>query len=144
MGDVSPLERPMVRILSICRTALLLLLASQLAAIAQMYPYPGRTYPTPGRGTNRAPNAGQQQPAGEPMPSFDGTVRGIDSKLLTLERPDFNTIEFNCTKKTKYFDGSKKLKASSIKAGDKILVEAKRAPDGTLDAVNIRVDHKKS
>lgn len=125
--------------------ALLLLLASQLAAIAQMYPYPGRTYPGQGtRGTNRAPNAGQQTQAGEPLPSFDGTVRGIDSKLLTLERPDSNTIEFYCSKKTKFYDGSKKLKASAIKAGDKVLVEARRAPDGSLDAVNIRLDHKKS
>jgi len=113
------------------------------AAVAQMYPYPGRsTYP---RGTGRTPNNGQQQQAGDPLPSFDGTVRGIDSKLLTLERPDSNTIEFNCSKKTKYYDGSdKKIKPSAIKAGDRVLVEAKRALDGTLDAVNVRLNRQES
>ncbi len=132
----------MGRVVCVCRIALLLSLASGVAAVAQMYPYPGRsTYP---RGTGRVPNNGQQQtPDGEPLPSFDGTVRGIDPKLLTLERPDSNMLEFNCSKKTKYYDGSKKLKASAIKAGDRVVIEAKRALDGTLDAVNVRLDRQK-
>lgn len=133
----------MGRVVCVCRIALLLLLVSGSAAVAQMYPYPGRsTYP---RGTGRAPNSGQQQtPDGDPLPSFDGTVRGIDRKLLTLERPDSNMLEFNCSKKTKYYDGSKTIKPSAIKAGDRVLVEAKRALDGTLDAVNVRLDRPKT
>ena len=110
-----------------------------------MMPYPG-SYPR--RGT-RTPSG--SQPKGDTtgtskdgaLPSFAGTVRGVDSKGLTLERPDENTLEFNCSKKTKFFDGTKKIKAADLKPGDRVSVEAKRAIDGSLDAVNVRLEHEK-
>jgi hypothetical protein len=108
------------------------------------YPYPrsggrgGTSLPRTG------PDIGKQKPNNDPLPSFGGTVRGIDSKALTIERPDANTIAFNCSKKTTYYDGSKKIKVSEIKPGDQVSVEAKRAPDGSLDAVNVRLEHQKS
>ncbi|MGE5647520.1 MAG: DUF5666 domain-containing protein [Acidobacteriota bacterium] len=78
-----------------------------------------------------------------PLPGFGGTVRAIDSKEITIERPDTNTIQFHCTRKTAYFKGAKQIKASAIKPGDRVTVEARRAPDGSLDAVNVRLEHSK-
>jgi len=77
------------------------------------------------------------------MPNFAGTIRGIDSKLLTLEEPGTNLLEFRCSKKTKYYDGSKKIASSGLKPGDRVAVEARRALDGTLDAVIVRFDRPK-
>jgi len=79
----------------------------------------------------------------EVLPSFSGRVLGVGDKVLTLERPDSNTIEFHCSGKTRYYDGAKKVKASAIAPGDEVSVEAKRAPDGSLDAVNVLLVHRK-
>jgi hypothetical protein len=111
--------------------------------------YPGQT----GSGTSlprAVPDIKQRSPSGKQnsdegaLPSFGGTIRGIDDKLLTIERPDSNTMEFHCSKKTHYFDGSRKIKAAAVKAGDTVTVDAKRALDGSLDAVNVRVEHPKA
>ncbi len=127
----------------------ILLLALAAAAMAQIggpSRYPGQ----PGRGTglpSPVPDinkgSGKDKAPEEALPSFTGTVKGIDEKFLTLERPDANTMEFHCSKKTRYYDGNKKVKASAIQAGDNVSVEAKRAPDGSLDAVNVRLDRRK-
>lgn len=124
---------------------LLPLLLFAVSASAQMTPYPGRY---PGRSTRVPSNTqGKVDPSGTSkdgaLPSFAGTVRGLDAKLLTLERPDENTLEFNCSKKTKFYDGTKKIKVTDLKPGDRVSVEAKRALDGSLDAVNVRVEHQK-
>jgi hypothetical protein len=73
------------------------------------------------------------------LPSFTGTVRGADSKMLLLERQDENTMEFACTKKTRYFEGAKRIKPSDIHAGDRVTVEAGLGPDGKPEAVNVRL-----
>jgi hypothetical protein len=123
----------------------LLLVAAALPAVAQFggrVPYPGQS----GRGVGAVPNAGNQKqksPDG-PLPSFPGTVRGIDAKGLTIERPDSNTMDFHCSRKTRYFDGSKKIKPSDVKPGDHVSVEAKRDIDGSLDAVSVHLERQKS
>ena len=75
------------------------------------------------------------------LPSFTGTIRGIDSKGLTLEAPGENLLEFRCSKKTKFADGAKTLKISDFKPGDNVAIDARRELDGSLDAVKVRVDH---
>jgi hypothetical protein len=77
------------------------------------------------------------------MPNFAGEIHAIDSKLLTLELPGPNLLEFRCSKKTKYFDGTKKIASSDLKPGDRVAVEARRALDGTLDAAIVRLDRPK-
>jgi hypothetical protein len=74
-----------------------------------------------------------------PLASFTGTVRGVDKKTLLLEEPDGNTLQFFCSGKTRYYDGSKKIRAAGIKPGDRVSVDASRGPDGKLDAVNVRL-----
>ena len=85
----------------------------------------------------------QGGPVDTPLATFQGTVRGLDAKLLTIEGPDGNTMLFHCSRKTKYYDGPKEIKRELIKAGDRVSVEGHRAGDGTMDAVNIRMDHAK-
>ncbi len=81
-------------------------------------------------------------PGSSPMPAFTGKVSSVDSKKLTLESESSNLMEFNRTRKTEYYDGKDKLKANAIKSGDRVTVETRKAPDGTLDAVIVRLDRK--
>jgi hypothetical protein len=81
--------------------------------------------------------------AEEPLASFSGTVRDIGGKTLTIRDSDSRILEFYCSKKTKYFDGDKKLNPSGVRSGDYVVVEARHAPDGTLDAVNVRLDDRR-
>ena len=60
-----------------------------------------------------------------------------------LEQSDQNTMHLFCTRKTQYFDGSKKIKISGIKVGDRVSVEARLGPDGKPEAVNVRLDREK-
>ena len=101
--------------------------------LAQYSQYPGM-YEDPRK---TAPGSSKQ-----PMPAFIGNVMDIDSKRLTLENEGSNTMEFNRTRKTGYYDGKAKFKASVIKAGDRVTIETRKAPDGTLDAVIVRLERQ--
>ncbi len=90
------------------------------------------------------PASAQSGPGSEPLPTFMGTVRGGDRKGLLIEDAEANTLSFNCSRKTKYFDGNRRIDALQIKPGDHVSVDARRALDGTLDAVNVRRDKSKS
>jgi hypothetical protein len=79
-----------------------------------------------------------------PAVTFTGIVRGFDSKLLNIEGPETNTLVFHCSKKTKYFDGDKEIKKDVIKTDAHVSVEAKRAGDGSMDALNVRLEHPKT
>jgi len=79
----------------------------------------------------------------QPLATFTGTVREMDGKTLTLEVDESNPLPFVCTHKTRYYDGSKKIKASDIKPGDRVSIDTKRYPDGELEAINVRLEHKK-
>ena len=73
-----------------------------------------------------------------------GIVRGFDSKLLNIEGPETNTIVFHCSKKTKYFDADKETSKNAIKTGAHVSVDAKRAADGSMDALSVRIEHPKT
>lgn len=74
-----------------------------------------------------------------PLASFSGTVRTIESGTLTLARPDQDDLEIVCTHKTRYFAGSKKIKRSDVKPGDRVVVETTLDLEGKPEAVNVRV-----
>jgi hypothetical protein len=98
--------------------------------------------------TGRRQSAGRagtpdQSTSDKALPEFTGIVRGFDKKVLLLEEPDQNTMKLFCTKKTQYFDGDKKIKASQIEVGDRVSVEARLGPDGKPEAVNIRLERDK-
>jgi hypothetical protein len=104
----------MSRVRRLCVPGLLLLLIAELPAAAQ--------YPAP-------------------LATFTGTVHAMDGKTLSVEDADGKTLPFFCTHKTRYFDGSKKIKASDIQPGNRVSVESKPARDGELEAVNVRREH---
>ncbi len=79
----------------------------------------------------------------QPLATFTGTVQEMDGKTLTLEVEGSNPLPFVCTHKTRYYDGTKRIKASDIKPGDHVSIDSKRYPDGELEAINIRLEHKK-
>ena len=113
--------------------ALLLLLAAAIPGSAQY----GRRMGVGGR---------SQQPSlsSTPAVTFTGIVRGIDAKILNIEGPETNTIVFRFSKKTKYLDGGKEIKRDAIKTDAHVSVDAKRAPDGSMEALNVRLEHPKT
>jgi hypothetical protein len=128
---------------------LLLLLAAAGLAEAQIgyplpgqYPYPGGPvpgtgYPYPGSripGTSTTPNGGT---ANQPLPSFRGTLKHIDSKSLTVEMDDYRVLDFRITSKTKYFKDNQEVKPSQFNAGDTVTVEGPYDKAGELTAVNV-------
>ncbi len=84
-----------------------------------------------------------QSTSAKALPDFEGVVRELDKKELLLEEPDQNTMKLFVTKKTRYFDGDNKIKASQIKVGDTVSVEARLGPDGKPEAVNVRLEREK-
>jgi len=78
-----------------------------------------------------------------PLASFTGTIREITRNKLAIETAGSNVIEFTCTGKTRYFDGTKKLDRSRLKPGILVTVEARRDLDGSVEAVNVRLERLK-
>jgi hypothetical protein len=78
-----------------------------------------------------------------PLASFTGTVRDMDGKTLALDGTDSDTLHFFCSRKTRYYSGSKKIKSSDIRPGSRVTVESKTARDGELEAVNVRLEPRK-
>jgi len=74
-----------------------------------------------------------------PLASFTGTVKHLDSGTLTLARTDQDDLEVNCTHKTHYFAGTRKIKREAIKMGDRVSVETRLDLYLKPEAVNVRV-----
>ncbi len=130
----------------ICLGVLLAAFIGPGAAQIGRYPgsrNPGGTPPTFPGGKGK-PGQTRKDKSDELLPTFNGTLKSISSTQLLLETDDSNTVQFHCSKKTRFYDGGKKVKASALKPGDTLAVEAKRAPDDSLDAVNVRVERPKS
>ena len=77
----------------------------------------------------------------EALATFTGTVRAIDGKILRVDSAEGEPLDFNVSRKTKYYDGPKEIKRDAIKGGDHVTVEARPMPDGKPDAVKVHLDH---
>jgi hypothetical protein len=75
----------------------------------------------------------------QPLASFTGTVRQINSTTLTLARPDQDDLDISCTHNTRYYNGAQKIKRQKIKPGDRVSVETKLDPYLKPEAVNVRL-----
>ena len=89
----------------------------------------------------RQTKAPKEKAPEEALATFTGTVRGIDGKILRLDSAESEPLDFNLSRKTKYYDGLKEIKRNAIKTGDHVSVEARPMPDGKPDAVKVRLDH---
>ncbi len=96
-----------------------------------------------GRQSGARTSNADQSTSDKALPNFTGIVRGMNGKMLLLEEADQNTMQLYCTGKTRYFDGSNKIKASQIQSGDRVSVEARLGPDGKPEAVNVRLEREK-
>jgi hypothetical protein len=74
-----------------------------------------------------------------PLASFTGTVRQINSTILTLARPDSDDLDVSLTHKTHYYSGSQKIKREKIKPADRVAVETKLDLYLKPEAVSVRV-----
>lgn len=75
---------------------------------------------------------------------FEGTVRSMTNKELLVETADGNSLQFHLTRKTVYLKDKATVKAAAIEVGMHVLVEGKKAPDNSLDAVRVEVSKGKS
>ena len=82
-------------------------------------------------------------PSSTPLPTFHGTLRGASAKSLAIDSNDENTMNFRCSKKTSWLDGEKKIKPEDIPVGELVAVDGRKAPDGTMEAVVVRIQRAK-
>jgi hypothetical protein len=83
--------------------------------------------------------AGKSVSSGELLATFIGIVRTNHAKLIRIEDVDKKILEFHATHKTDYYDDDRKIKASEIKPGEQVSIDAKQFPDGELEAVTVNV-----
>ncbi|HYM13503.1 MAG TPA: hypothetical protein VEU62_22375, partial [Bryobacterales bacterium] len=121
--------------------------------LAQIIPYPGGGYPGggypggyPGGGRRGPgfpfPRRGGSGPASTdrngPLANFRGTLRKLEAKTIVVEPSDSRVLEFERSRKTKFYKESAEAKASDFKPGDYVSIDATRDEMGTLHAVNVR------
>jgi hypothetical protein len=68
--------------------------------------------------------AGQQVEL--PLAMFSGTVHGVSSKLITIENPDGNLVDFEVNRKTRAMRGKKQISISGLATGDSVTIEVKQ------------------
>jgi hypothetical protein len=84
-------------------------------------------------------------PLGEqPVATMQGKVVAISSKKISVKLSDDNVLDFHVTRKTKFYANGKQADAKIVKVGEPAVMEAIRAGDGSLDALNVRVDRPKT
>jgi len=71
------------------------------------------------------------------VPAFPGTLRGVSAKNLSLETAGENKMVFHLLRKTVFLDGAKKLTWRDFAEGDLVIVEGRKAPDGSMEAVAV-------
>ena len=86
--------------------------------------------------TTKATGAGGQSPE-EVLIRFPGVLKSIDKKQILIETGSEQDLTFRRTKHTRFFDGEKEAKESAAPIGEGVVIEARRAMNGDLDAVHV-------
>lgn len=86
----------------------------------------------------RYPKAQPRKEDERVFPVFHGKIRELTRSKLDLEVEDGNRMELRVQKGTRFYKGTQAAKPSAFKAGDEVAVEAKHAPDASLDAISVR------
>ncbi len=115
--------------------------------------YPGGGYPGggggvglpfPRRGKNKKTAKDKQQEAHEPLQEITGTVRSITEKDVVVEAGDTRIINLKRTEQTKFLKNGEEIKASLVKPGDKVTVEARQDEEGFFTAANVHWEREGS
>ena len=99
------------------------------------------------RGGGRGPSRQQLPQKTDPneadiLATFSGKVFTVTKKEVAITLLDGDhELPFRIGGKTDVLDGKAKKKLADLAVGDMVDVEAKRALDGTLDAVHIKLRH---
>jgi hypothetical protein len=130
---------PAIRVSWAGRLSLCLL--SVAAASAQIYPplgYPGGMPRYPG---GSIPIGGKSQPnsstKGQPLPSFHGRVKQMDSKSILLALDDDRLLDFKRDSKTRFYKDNAEIKDPKFNKNDLITIEGPEDNAGFLTAVNV-------
>ena len=92
-------------------------------------------YGRPRRGRSTGPINGI--PGVTPAVTFRGTLRSIDKKEIVLDSGEDQLLHFKRTKKTKFLKGEKEIKPDDFPDEAAVVIEASRAMNGDLDALNV-------
>ena len=76
-------------------------------------------------------------PGVTPAVTFRGTLRSIDKKEIVLDSGEDQLLHFKRTKKTKFLKGEKEIKPDDFPDEAAVVIEASRAMNGDLDALNV-------
>jgi len=76
-------------------------------------------------------------PGVTPVVTFRGTLRSIDKKEIVIDAGEDQLLHFKRTKKTKFLKGDKTIKPDDFPDEAAVVIEANRALNGDLDAVNV-------
>ena len=92
-------------------------------------------YGRPRRGRSIGPGNGV--PGVTPAVTFRGSLRSIDKKEIVIDAGDDQILHFKRSKKTKFFKGDKEIKPDDFPDEAAVVIEANRAMNGDLDALNV-------
>ena len=76
-------------------------------------------------------------PGVTPAVTFRGTLRSIDKREIVLDSGEDQLLHFKRTKKTKFRKGEKEIKPDDFPDEAAVVIEASRAMNGDLDALNV-------
>ncbi|MEO7146193.1 MAG: hypothetical protein ABI165_22080 [Bryobacteraceae bacterium] len=105
--------------------------------------YPGGQYPGGGGGIPLPfPRHGKssKESTSAPLSTAEGILEKIDQKSLVLRADDTRVLTYKLTDKTKFVRESKPMKATELRPGDKLQVDASEDSDGYLYAVNVQFE----
>jgi hypothetical protein len=77
-----------------------------------------------------------------PPASFSGTVHGVSSKQITIEKEDGNLLDFDIDRKTRIVRGDKKISATDLESGEVVTIEAREVMGKFLIAMTITAQPK--
>ena len=76
-----------------------------------------------------------------PLVNLSGTLKRLDAHMVRVEDAEGHDLEFRRSHKTRFFQGKRAVSEKQFHAGDAVSVESSMLPDGSLEAVNVYLEH---
>src|SRR6478735_5111499 len=85
-----------------------------------------------------SPGPNNGAPGGaSPEVDIHGVLRSINKKDIVIDTGDDQILTFKRTKKTRFLKGASEIKPDDFPDAAKVTIEASRAMNGDLDAINV-------
>ena len=72
-----------------------------------------------------------------PLVSIRGAIRSMNKKDIVLDTGEDQILTLRRTKKTRFLKGASEIKPDAFPVATRVLIEASRAMNGDLDAINV-------